>query len=458
MSGISALISNGVNVNRFLEFYLMKEKQNKINRRNFLKTIGAAGLVPTFTGARTVFASAKTPAGPGVPASIDPNAPKEAQKPKFPLVPKRKLGKLTELDKAGKKVPVKVACLALGMMFDAFEQQLVLRKAIQYGVTYWDTAHSYNGGNSELGVGKFLERYPKVRKEMFIASKASQTRTMQDVERRLQTSLERMNTNYIDLYYLHDIESTERLTDELRDWAKSAKQRKLIRFFGFTTHRNMTECLEFGAKLDWIDVIMTSYNFRLIHDEKLNAAINACHKAGIGLIAMKTVGKGSAAKKIETEEERKLVEHFLKRGFTEGQAKIKVVLQDKRFSSVCVGRGNVGELDLNVAAVLDKTKLTQADMKVFTEYALATCSGYCAGCAEICDAALADMPYVSDIMRYLMYYNNYGEHNNARELFAQIPGRVRNKLLNIDYSVAEARCPQRMPIGKLIAEAVGKLA
>ena len=457
MSGTSALISNAVNVNRFLEFYVMKEKQNKINRRNFLKTIGAAGLVPAFTGARTIFAAAKTPAGSGVPASIDPNAPKEAQKPRFPLVPKRKLGKLTELDKAGKKVPVKVACLALGMMFNALDQQLVLRKCIQYGVTYWDTAYSYNGGNSELGVGKFLKRHPKLRKKMFIASKASQIRTIADVERRLQTSLKRMNTNYIDLYYLHDIESTELLNNELRDWAKSAKERKLIRFFGFTTHRNMTECLNFGARLDWIDVIMTTYNFRLIHDEKLNAAIDACHKAGIGLIAMKTVGKGAAAKKIRTEE-MKLVAHFLKRGFTEGQAKIKVVLQDKRFSSVCVGRGNVKELGINVAAVLDKTGLTQADIEVFKEYARATCSGYCAGCAEICDSALADMPYVSDIMRYLMYYNNYGERDNARELFAQIPRKVRDRLLSTDYSLAEARCPQHMPIGKLIAEAVSKLA
>jgi len=434
----------------------MKEKENKVNRRNFLKTVGTMGLVSAFTGARNVFASVQEKARPSQPAAIGPTGQKK-QKPLFPQVPKRNLGKLTELNKAGKKVPVKVACLSLGMMFNALDQQLVLKKAIQYGVTYWDTAYSYNGGNSELGVGKFLKRYPRVRKKMFIASKASQTKTIQDIEHRLQTSLKRMNTNYIDLYYLHNIDSTERLNDELRDWAKSAKQRKLIRFFGFTTHRNMTKCLDFGAKLDWIDVIMTTYNFRLMQDKKLNAAIDACHKAGKGLIAMKTVGKG-VARKIKTEEDRKLVEHFLKKGFTEGQAKIKLVLQDKRFSSVCVGRGNIKELDLNVAAVLNKTRLTHADMEVLREYAQATCSGYCAGCAEICNSALPDAPYVSNIMRYLMYYNSYGEHNNARELFAQIPRGVRNKLLSIDYSLAEARCPQRMPIGSLIAEAVDKLA
>jgi predicted aldo/keto reductase-like oxidoreductase len=108
--------------------------------------------------------------------------------------------------------------------------------------------------------------------------------------------------------------------------------------------------------------------------------------------------------------------------------------------------------------VLDKTKLTQADTDVLRKYAAESCSGYCAGCAYICDAALPDMPYTSDIMRYLMYYNSYGEREEARRLFAQIPGDVRSKLLNTDYSIAEAHCPQHLPIGKFIAEAVCKLA
>jgi len=115
-------------------------------------------------------------------------------------------------------------------------------------------------------------------------------------------------------------------------------------------------------------------------------------------------------------------------------------------------------LTANVAAVLDKTKLTAADKTILKEYAQATCSGYCAGCASICDSILPDTPYTSDIMRYLMYYNSYGEKDMARELFAQIPPDVRARLLKTDYSLAETRCPQRLPIGKLVAEAVGKLA
>jgi predicted aldo/keto reductase-like oxidoreductase len=119
---------------------------------------------------------------------------------------------------------------------------------------------------------------------------------------------------------------------------------------------------------------------------------------------------------------------------------------------------NVAVLTKNVAAVLDKTKLTQTDMDIFKEYAHATCTGYCAGCAHICDAALPDTPYVSDIMRYLMYYNSYGDQKSAKQLFAQIPAKARNKLLSIDFSLAETRCPQHLPISKLVAEALTKLA
>jgi hypothetical protein len=43
-------------------------------------------------------------------------------------------------------------------------------------------------------------------------------------------------------------------------------------------------------------------------------------------------------------------------------------------------------------------------------------------------------------------------------MFAQIPGTARSKLLSADYGLAEAQCPQHLPIAKLISEAVGKLA
>jgi predicted aldo/keto reductase-like oxidoreductase len=417
----------------------MKEKHNKINRRNFLKTMGAAGL-------GSVFVSANVKAGPN-----EPNTGK-TQEPTVLHVPKRKLG----------KAEVEVSCLGIGIMFNLVDNQILLRNALKYGVTYLDTADNYAGGNSELGIGKYLQKNPEVRKDLFIVSKPSQAKTIDELEQCLQASLKRMNTDYIDAYFsLHGVSDPAQLTDQLKNWVESVKKRKLIRYFGFSTHSNMAKCLTAAAQLGWIDLIMTTYNFRLIKDAEMEAAIDACHKAKIGLVAMKATGKASRRRPdqpAETDADKKLLEQLLQRGFTFEQAAIKVVLQDERICCACVGMETVPKLVANVAAVLDKTELTSEDKNALNEYASATCSGYCPGCADICNSALPNMPYVSDIMRYLMYYNSYGDTDRARELFARIPMQVRDNLLSVDYHLAEVCCPQRLPISKLMAEAVSKLA
>ena len=418
----------------------MRERHN-IDRRNFLKTVGAAGLGPVLASTKSI-------------------SQEKTQKPGPTPLPTRKLG----------KTGVNIPCLTLGTGKSNFVQnQIVLRNSLLRGVTCWDTAANYAGGNSELGIGKYLSKNPKARKKLFIISKPTDIKTPMpdaaDIEKHLQTSLKRMKIEYIDLYLgIHNIDGPAQLTNELKEWARSAKKRKLIRLFGFSTHRNMSQCLAAAAKLNWIDTVMTTFNFRLMQNAKMQTSVKACHKAGIGLIAIKTLAAGPIARwlkqdvKVETEQDEKLIGHFTKKGFTAEQAKMKIVLQDKCFSSVCVGMDNVTVLNSNVAAVLDKTTLSQADMEVFKEYAVATCSEYCAGCSDICNAALPEMPYVSDIMRYLMYHNGYGEQAEARRLFAQIPARVRNKLLDMDYTLAESRCPQHMPIAKLVAEAVSVLS
>ncbi len=406
----------------------MKKENNKINRRNFLKTAGAAGI-------GSVFATVSTEAAESTGKS---------EKPKFPQVPLRKFG----------KTGVKVPCLGLGTIFNLIENQIILKASLKWGINYWDTAHGYVGGNSEIGIGKFFEKNPEMRKKVFLVTKASGAKSIEDVENRLQISLRRMKTDYIDLFYgVHVLNNISQLKEELKPWAEKAKKRGVIKYFGFSTHKNMAENLVAASKLGWVDAILTTYNFRVMQDEKLQAAVEACHKAGIALTAMKTIGK-----KITSEGDKKLTDHFRQKGYTEGQAKIKAVLQNEMISCVIVRMENLARLTEDVAAALDKTKLAKADMEFLTQYANETCTGYCAGCGNICDEALPQMPYIAEIMRYLMYYNSYGDRDEARRLFAQIPHNVRAKLLNTDYQLAESRCPQHLPIAKLVAEAVTKLA
>lgn len=405
-------------------------EKNKINRRNFFKKAGIAGISGTlgYLGLKSEASGAgenKKPSG-------------------YPRIPKRRLGK------TGEMVPV----LSHGIMYNLVENQIVLRKALQYGISYWDTSHSYAGGNSELGIGKFLKKFPEKRKDLFIVSKASRANTPEEVEKCLQTSFKRMNTDYIDLYYgVHGCSDPRQLTPELKKWAADAKKRKVIKHFGFSTHKNMAKCLTAASKMDWIDAIMTSWNFRLMQDPEMQKAVDACHKADIGLIAMKVMGHS-----IYSDDDRKLTEHFIKKGFSEGQAKLKAVLNDDRFSAACVTMENTAILAANAAAALDKVTFSDNDMDVFRSYALSSCTGYCAGCADICDAVTPDTPYTSDVLRYLMYYNSYGMEKKARDLFSEIPLDIRKKLLTNNYDMAETRCPQNLPIGVLIKEAVSKLS
>jgi predicted aldo/keto reductase-like oxidoreductase len=404
---------------------------SEVNRRNFLKTIGAAGL-------GSVFASK---------AKADVNGPKVAegkQQNEMPQVPMRKFG----------NSDTQVSALCLGAI-DITDQQVVLHACNKWGVTYWDTAYGYTNGNSELSIGKFLAARPEMRKKLFIATKASHAKGPEQAEGRLQESLKRMNTDYVDVFYgIHVLNDISQLTEDYKGWAENAKKKGLIKHFGFSTHTNMAKNLFEASKMGWVDAILTTYNFRLTKDLLMQKAIDACQKAGIALTAMKT----QKSVRVETDEDRKLIEHFSSKGFTEGQAKIKAVFEDERFASVSVGMESVARVSENVAAVLDKTKLASDDREVLAEYASSTCSGYCAGCAHICDGALGGTSHVNDIMRSLMYYDSYGNARLAKQTFAEIPADIRARLLTTDYRLAEQRCPQGMPIAQLVRQAVEKFA
>ncbi|NIO07642.1 MAG: aldo/keto reductase, partial [Deltaproteobacteria bacterium] len=95
---------------------------------------------------------------------------------------------------------VNVSCLSLGGIFDVTSNQLVLRQALNRGVTYWDTATSYVGGKSEIGIGKYFEKYPEARKKVFLVTKSGAS-SPRGLTKHLNRSLDRMKTDYIDLFF-----------------------------------------------------------------------------------------------------------------------------------------------------------------------------------------------------------------------------------------------------------------
>lgn len=404
--------------------------ENQISRRDFLKTAGMVGTASLLT--------------PG--AGIALAAPESGEKkPENTQIATRPFG----------KTGVEVSILSLGTMFDIPSNQLLLRQALNWGVTYWDTADCYEGGKSEEGVGQFFKRNPEARKKVFLVTK-SDARDPDGMSKLLQRSLERMNTDYVDLYFIHGMKWMQEIHKDTRSWVEKVKGEGRIKFFGFSTHSNMEECMLGAAKLGWIDGIMMSYNFRIMHTDKMKEAVKACVGAGIGLTAMKTQGGGSV--KVESETELKMAGRFLQQGFTDKQAKLKAVWEDPNIASICSQMPSMTVLMSNVAAALDRTKLSAEDSALLRQYALETCTGYCAGCAEICESAVAGAPPIRDVMRYMMYYHSYGERDMARECFARLPAEQRLGFAHMDYKAAERKCPQGIEIGRLMKEAATLLA
>ena len=355
-----------------------------------------------------------------------------------------------------------VAVLALGAVMDA-DNQDPYRAAYELGVRCWDTANIYGNGASEIGIGRFLAANPKARKDLVIITKSSifgeagpgshAVVRAEELDRRLELSFERMKTDYVDVYYgVHELVGVDQLSDEVRRWAERAKQDGRIRQFGISTHRSKKELLAI-AGMGWVDVVQTIYNFRVQRDPEVRESVAACHESGKGVVAMKVIGHGTEAHQAGDEA---LLAHFLARGLTPGQAKIKAVVEDAAVTTACVGMKDVDTLAANVEAVSDGRKLTDADGHALSEYARATLGNYCGGCDSLCDDD--DARSVSQVLRQLMYFNSYGQEGRAREAFRRLPAAVRDQLARLELDAAERRCPHGVPVRRRVAEALTRLA
>jgi predicted aldo/keto reductase-like oxidoreductase len=350
---------------------------------------------------------------------------------------------------------IKVSTLSLGGMFDILNNRLMLAKALEWGIDYWDTAEGYGGGRSEEGIGRWFARNPDSRKQVFLVSKLSLRRGT-DFTPRLDACLKRLHTDYIDLLFVHGIRGIDDMDPRLESWSRAMKKAGKLKLFGFSTHSNMEGCLEGAARLSWIDGIMFTYNYRLMHEPRMQAAVEACYRAGIGLTAMKTQGGGPVIS--DSESELQMAGRFLQKGFTPHQAKLKAVWEDKRIASICSQMPNLTIMATNAVAAVDQTRLSQSDRNLLARYDRDTCSDYCAGCGRLCSEVTGQKVPINDVMRCLMYVHSYQDLMLARSTFEMLPAETGALLTQLDFTEAERSCPRNLPIGRMMQEATKLLA
>ncbi len=164
--------------------------------------------------------------------------------------------------------------------------------ALDLGITYFDTAPSYNNGQSETNYGHVLARH---RKEVFLATKTGQ-RTYDGAMRDVEASLKRLRTDRVDLLQIHGATPG----DDLARWGKAdgvltalqkLRDQKVTRFIGVTGHES-AEVMARAITLYDFDTILTTFNPTAKRRAYIEKVLPVAVKKQMGILAMKVMGGG----------------------------------------------------------------------------------------------------------------------------------------------------------------------
>lgn len=418
----------------------MAHPERNVSRRGLLRA-GLAGSAALATG------------GLGAQPTVTPSP--ELTPASAPL-PTRPLGR------SGVQVPI----LAIGGAMENQSLEL-LEQAWDRGIRYFDTAHEYEryNGRGEAHIGDFLRKHPERREHIFLATKELfPGRSMNQLRLGIDERLRKCGTDYIDLLFIHAMSadygenSHEWLRgDELRGIAEELKAAGKIRLFGFTSHAgDRGKYLLAAAEGGFVDATMVSYSplfqprprvrggFNPRPDEDLVRGIEACHQAGIGLIAMKTMRVlGHVARRHP---------EFDARDLTVRQAMFHALWADKRFASVCSEMRNAEELDENTAAARRFAAAPEAaDVELLERLVADSGPSMCPNCDGSCRRAAGTAVALDDIARYVTYYEREGARW-AGELYRRLPEGARSPA-GADLNAAREACHCHLDFARILEKA-----
>jgi predicted aldo/keto reductase-like oxidoreductase len=164
------------------------------------------------------------------------------------------------------------------------ETKIILRKAYQSGINFFDTARFYTDSEEKLGYA-----LSDVRDKIYIASKTMATK-VEDFWKHLYTSLTMLNTDYLDIFQFHNPSFCPKPGDGtgLYEAMVEAKEKGMIHHIGITNHR-IKVAME-AAESGLYETIQFPFSYLATKEEI--ALVKKCEEKEIGFIAMKALSGG----------------------------------------------------------------------------------------------------------------------------------------------------------------------
>jgi uncharacterized protein len=352
------------------------------------------------------------------------------------------------------KTGLKMSDLGLGV--GNVPPSSIIRRAIDRGINYIDAGPGYAAGEDALGevMGKLQ------RDKLIITSKFSVPfgtgkplhvgAKKADYIQAIEGSLSRMKTDYVDICQVNGLgqesekyedEEKRLLDEEMLKAADELKKAGKIRFMGATSHGpNNTEALLLKSiECGHFDMIMLALNF--MQDTQWQNVLKAAANKGIGIVAMKTL---AGAKRTDIDA----------KGGAYEPAALKWVLNKPEVSGAVIRTKDVATLDLYLSA--SGQKFAAVDMRLLNRYSEQFADKYCrTGCNE-CQSACPKGVSIATIMRYQMYFKDYGLEKDAMKYYAGLDNTARDCMKCKIKSCANA-CPYGLPVYALLREAHNNL-
>jgi len=232
----------------------------------------------------------------------------------------------------------------------------VLRRAVELGVNFFDTAESYGPHTDEVLIAEALHPYPK---GFVVATKCGLARPRpsrwdadcrpEKLRRDLEGSLKRLKLERIDLYQLHTVDPKVPLADSVGALADMQREGK-VRHIGLSN----VSVKELEAARRIVPIVSVQNRYSLA-DRSSEDVLLHCEKHGIAFLPWYPLGDGSA---LRVSRVKKLAE---KLKATPAQVAIAWLLKKSPVMLPIPGTGNLAHLEENVAAA--KLKLSDEDFR-----------------------------------------------------------------------------------------------
>jgi len=241
------------------------------------------------------------------------------------------------------------------------------------------------------------------------------------------------------------------------------KQQGKIRFIGLSCHvpAKHRVCLEAGQ----LDFVFQPYNYMALAKwtekfdrDNVEDLFEFCKKKDVGVICMKPMSGHFVpnwAKDFKDPKVARLMKELAELGAENlYQALLMWVLKNPNVCCAAVGMSTLQDVVEDCAAVTKE--FAGIHHRLLEHYAAAATDDYCRMC-ETCMPSCPQGIRIPDILRFRMYYKNYGHRDDARDYYAALPERQQVPACT-DCRLCEQTCPNHLAIVEKLKEAHGLLA